>query len=324
MNTVDFAGLSPAELPAMGQFLMGIDAATKALMVIDHNGVIAPAGSFVQKHTINFDDFAGLAQIETLSLGLVPPNAVFNGIRIHQKEDFVTNGISTALFRVGVVDTSDTIQYINGYTGTVSIKEFVISSLAGNNSGVASNDLSGIGTNIIFNTTSEQNLFLTIGVDAKNTAGNIVSLISSQAVVDFIVANGSILGGKYFTFATQANEYYVWYNTGSSTDPTPGGFSGAPTGIEIAINIADTAENVARKTQFGLRAEFEASLNLSSSVTTIRIGEISSGPTAYTHDVGTSGFIINTLTEGGVAPLKTTADLISGVLEVSIVWLITP
>lgn len=323
-GTIDFAGLTPEEMPQPGQFLIGIDSVTKAYMVMDSDGNLGPAGNFVQKYIVNFNDFPGAAQIETLVLGTVPPNAIFNGIKFRQDEDFVGNGISNTLFRVGLLDASGTNQYINSYTGGAVIKEFITTSLAGNNSGVASNDLSGIGANIVFNAASAQNLYVTMGVDARNVGGNIVSLASSIAHVDFVVLDGSTLNEKYFTFCDHANEYYVWYNTGSGVDPAPGGFSGAPIGIEVAISIADTAETIAQKTQVALYATFGAALNLSSSGDKIRIMLLNPIATVFDHSVGTSGFTIHSVTEGNVTPLKVVSDLHSGVMHIWVSWVMMP
>lgn len=57
------------------------------------------------------------------------------------------------------------------------------------------------------------------------------------------------LGGKFFTLSSASTDYYVWYNTGSDTDPAPGG-----TGVEVAIAADELAPAVARKTTEALRA----------------------------------------------------------------------
>jgi len=54
---------------------------------------------------------------------------------------------------------------------------------------------------------------------------------------------GGSLGGKYWTLHSTTTNYYVWYNTGSSTDPAPGG-----TGIPVAISPNATATQVATAT----------------------------------------------------------------------------
>lgn len=47
--------------------------------------------------------------------------------------------------------------------------------------------------------------------------------------------------GKYFTFSSDTTNYYMWFSTGvGETDPAPGG-----TGIEVTLQLTDTAQDVA-------------------------------------------------------------------------------
>lgn len=57
------------------------------------------------------------------------------------------------------------------------------------------------------------------------------------------------LGGKHFTLSSATTDYYVWYNTGSDTDPAPGG-----TGVEVSIASDEFAVDVAKKTAAALRS----------------------------------------------------------------------
>lgn len=68
-------------------------------------------------------------------------------------------------------------------------------------------------------------------------------LASVQAIV------GTTLGGKYFEISSLTADFYVWYDTGASTDPAPGG-----TGISVSINTGDTAAQVATKTVAAINA----------------------------------------------------------------------
>jgi len=56
---------------------------------------------------------------------------------------------------------------------------------------------------------------------------------------------GSDIAGKYILFSTIYNNYYVWYNTGASSDPEVSG----RTGIEVSIGAADDKDAIASATR---------------------------------------------------------------------------
>jgi len=64
---------------------------------------------------------------------------------------------------------------------------------------------------------------------------------------------GTLLDGTYWMFDTPSadptKDFYVWYNTGASSDPGP---VGSRTGIEISILVGDTSDEVASKTRIAL------------------------------------------------------------------------
>lgn len=91
-------------------------------------------------------------------------------------------------------------------------------------------------------------------VDQNGTDPRGLPEISVVQTVDDV--SGS-LGGTYWTFTAQDTtdaNYYVWFNTGASTDPAPGG-----TGIEVAISADDLAETVAIAMVAALQAEATSS-----------------------------------------------------------------
>jgi hypothetical protein len=74
--------------------------------------------------------------------------------------------------------------------------------------------------------------------------------LKEASLVDCTGVDGSGLGGKYFTMADDAGAVYVWYNTGASADPAPGG-----RGIVVNITTADRDDEVAAKTAAALEAD---------------------------------------------------------------------
>lgn len=76
--------------------------------------------------------------------------------------------------------------------------------------------------------------------------------------------NGN-LGGTYFTINAPGTQYYVWYDTGSSTDPSPAGRIGIP----VAISSDDSAGQVADSTASAIDAELDFNASASGDVVTI-------------------------------------------------------
>lgn len=71
-------------------------------------------------------------------------------------------------------------------------------------------------------------------------------LIGGSEVTDIVFPadiSGS-LGGKYWYVSSPSTQYYVWYNTGSSTDPSIAG----KVGLEVTVIPNDTADLISQKT----------------------------------------------------------------------------
>lgn len=71
-------------------------------------------------------------------------------------------------------------------------------------------------------------------------------LIGGSEITDIVFpqdTNGS-LGGKYWYVNSPTTQYYVWYNTGTSIDPSLSG----KVGLEIPILINDSSTDIAQKT----------------------------------------------------------------------------
>ncbi len=103
--------------------------------------------------------------------------------------------------------------------------------------------------------------------------------------------------GDYFTIynANDFKHYYVWYQLGTSTDPTVAGL----TGIEVVISASDSADDVAQKTLNVLNTyitDFSAVSPSSATIDVTNVDEgFSSSPTTGTMS---GGFAISITTSG--------------------------
>ena len=75
-----------------------------------------------------------------------------------------------------------------------------------------------------------------------NVTQNGVDAVVEISEVTTIEAVSSSLNNKYFLISTTTTDYYVWFNVGTEgVDPAVAG----KTGVEVALNYGDTADNVA-------------------------------------------------------------------------------
>lgn len=88
-------------------------------------------------------------------------------------------------------------------------------------------------------------------MSTQNSVANIViepvdiSWGSQHRVLFTAIADvAGFLGGKYIKFSTPLYKGYIWFNTGSSTDPAPAGYTEI---AEVAITSGDSASVVAGK-----------------------------------------------------------------------------
>jgi hypothetical protein len=103
--------------------------------------------------------------------------------------------------------------------------------------------------------------------------------------------------GVYFliTSAADANKYYVWFNTGSNTDPTVGGYTGVPVSITTGMNSVQVANalGAAMNSLTGLSVAYSATSNVVTVTTT------GAAPTTNATNVNIPGtFSIVTTQEG--------------------------
>lgn len=71
------------------------------------------------------------------------------------------------------------------------------------------------------------------------------AVIGNQHLVCFDTTAGTSISAKYFSVSSLDTDYYVWYNTGASVDPAPGGKTEL---VEVAVLAGDTAIQIATKT----------------------------------------------------------------------------
>ena len=88
-----------------------------------------------------------------------------------------------------------------------------------------------------------------------------VAMATTEALNQFqnsfitCTSGATVTAGSYFTFSTNANNYYAWYNvSGTGTDP----MLANKIGIEVQILTGDTAAQVAFKTQTALNSRYFA------------------------------------------------------------------
>lgn len=89
-------------------------------------------------------------------------------------------------------------------------------------------------------------------------AQNCFYLVMGQPMiftVDFNGQAGTLMGGRHFETADANGDVYFWFNTGGSTDPSPGG-----RGIEVALSVDDTDVDIASKLAAVVDPEFKFSV----------------------------------------------------------------
>lgn len=313
-------GLLPEQLPAPGQIAYDIDADSNTLTSIDENGVVRTIGPAIYVFKKTFADFVGSSAVETIQLGIVPPGFIFQGAVVRVTSDFITSGFSSAIFKVQAKNPNQT-QKINNVSNVLELVKFT-ADFAGNASGAANDDYAST----IFNTTVESALELVLGVDSKFVGNVIEPIIGTRWMKTFQTVSGATLNEKYFLFSTSSQEYYVWYSTGpGSVDPAPGGFSGAPVGIQVDITAGNTAIEVAALTQQAVYPIISSVANVYQSANKIRfIGLADNVAALFDEDLGTSGFTLISTTDGGAPSANTIGDLTAGEVQIVVHGLVVP
>lgn len=134
----------------------------------------------------------------------------------------------------------------------------------------------------------EEDVFWLFARDDNGTVGQEVS----QVVTLADTANS--LDGTYFLLNANDDirKFYVWYDTGSNTDPAISG----KTGIKVAISTNDSANTVAAKTQAVINTQPDFSASVIGN--TVSITNVFDGDSSDISD-GDTGFSFLTTTQGG-------------------------
>jgi hypothetical protein len=138
--------------------------------------------------------------------------------------------------------------------------------------------------------------------------------------VDTIADSSGSLGGDHFLITAKDADgdddlYYVWFNTGSSSDPAVAG----RTGIEVAITNNDSAATVATK----IKTEIDSDATLPFKVLAIASDLLTFenrfiGALDVANGAGTSGFTLATLVDGVGLDLGKTAGPIELAFETTV------
>lgn len=102
-----------------------------------------------------------------------------------------------------------------------------------------------------------------------------------------IPSGSDILNSEYFIYDTFSTQYYVWFNKGSATDPSPLG----RTGLEISIANSDSAQAVASKIQIAIDAVNGSTAALENATVNVVIDSLADVPDATNIDVSGDFFI---------------------------------
>ncbi len=110
-----------------------------------------------------------------------------------------------------------------------------------------------------------------------------VGAVKEISLIDFTGATGAGLAGKYFTVNSPSTNFYIWYNTGASTDP---GGVGTPlagvTGVMISVLVGDAGSVLASKTLITLSGTVAFTTQITPVIptTTMRIENVATGSVA--------------------------------------------
>lgn len=120
--------------------------------------------------------------------------------------------------------------------------------------------------------------------NVKISPVNVRWAMEQTDTLDFTGLTNTGLAGKYFKIwaALDATKYYVWFNTGSSTDPAPAGF----TEIEVNVSAASTPAQIATAAQSAIDAVSDFVATASGAIVTVKRADF--GEATETLDVNSN------------------------------------
>lgn len=284
--------------PAAGTKTIFLDSADGVMKYKLSDGSVVPVAGATQhviNETLTYEDFNASSNFYfDVSIGELPAKSMIDFASIVILGDWLDDEISNLRCGIIVKDPNGDLSVDITY-GSKDIPAIINSNmwfLLGPNSGVA-----GFLTanTMVFNQDEALDIVVRFSIDT--TTSSFVARDSGSSQITEVTTVDDISGSldaKYFTISSGGTDYYVWYDTGSSVDPAPGG-----TGIRVIIGANDTAETIAYLTAVELRAGL-FTVTISQVDDKIRIRE--AGTTMLTvADAGDSGFTVDIKNVGGPA-----------------------
>jgi len=155
----------------------------------------------------------------------------------------------------------------------------------------------------------------------KGTAASSIQAAFTVSVID--VPGGSAINGTYFTFSTDRNDYYVWFNVtdaagavGNPSDPTPGGV-GIP--VSLTTAIASNAIQTASRIAVQLKKLSDISVAQAAASVVVTVTEFGDVTDAVGDDA--SSFLV-TIDASGVARPEVTAKFLQRTVSGSVVAIV--
>lgn len=257
MSKLNLKPIDPTTVPtpAPGTMTMIIDVNDGKVKLVLDDDTLVPVSGAVQslfKETSLFSDFTGSGFVKEINLGQIPKKAIVDGSMVAMVAEWLGDGMTNVRCQLIIRDSSSDFNFdvindvLDRNSKDVILIDTFLSALAGSNVGLPSIK----GLPMILNRNSPIDVILKIGVDILDFGDSPVQLSNPSQVTDIttVADSSNSLSGKYFLISSDGVDYYVWYNTGASSDPAVGG----RTGIEVEIDINDTAAVVAYKTATAL------------------------------------------------------------------------
>lgn len=273
------------------------------------------SGDSILKIEKTFSDFVSAGFDSEVVLAQIPAKSLLNTVMVKMDTEFLTSGFSNVKLQIFLRDVNGDATMRDIYvqapvpTEGIYITDIEFSSMDSPNVGAQIGAIN-TPTNVVLNHDNPIDIIARLRVDSENF-GLEAPMPNSYEVTDIVtlpdVADN--LSGKHFLISEVGTDYYVWYDTGASVDPAVVG----ATPVQVSIDINDPADVVAFKTALAIRNS-GANIVVYQFGDKIRCVEVSKTNITDTLDV-TTGFTINTLTQGGGA-VKVINDLIQGAFSV--------
>lgn len=259
-----------------------------------------------------FSDFSGTSFDSEIVLTQIPIKSMLNALVLKMDTEFLTSGFSNVKLQVFLRDINGdaTMRDIFIEPAPVPVEGIFLtqtefSSIDSPNVGTQIGSIN-LPTDVVLNHNNPVDVIARLKVDSEVQISTEQQLTASYEITDIttIADISDSLSGKHFLISDDSTDYYVWYNTGSSVDPAVVG----PTGIQVDIDIDDTADVIAFKTAIVIRNTVGVTVYQFGDK--IRCVDNSKNNITDASDI-TTGFTVDILTQGG-GSVKVINDLIQG------------